>query len=90
MTTRDMQRFVGKLAVTPCENNRGAYLDTPKTKLRLRTLKLSDAVMTKFAAYRECQVDYASNLGDKRQEGGRVFTNWCGEPMYTNVPELRA
>jgi integrase len=66
---------------------RGAYLDTPKTKSSLRTLKLSGAVMSKLTEYRKWQIEYAVSLGDKWQEGGRVFTNWCGEPMYTNAPE---
>jgi len=66
---------------------RGAYIDTPKTKNSVRTLKISGYSLARVKAYREWQQPYAADLGDKWKNGDWVFTNWCGDLMYTNAPE---
>jgi integrase len=87
---RDINMTDGLLSVKRTAyytKERGAYTDTPKTKSSLRTLKLSKSIITRLTLFQEWQSLYASSLGDKWRDTGRLFTNWCGEAMYTNAPE---
>jgi integrase len=87
---RDLDLENGLLSIKRAayySKERGAYTDTPKTKSSLRTLKVSEDVTSLMKRYREWQECYATSLCDKWQDNGRVFTNWCGAPMYTNAPE---
>ncbi|MDR1065025.1 MAG: site-specific integrase, partial [Oscillospiraceae bacterium] len=87
---RDINITLGLLSVKRAAyytKERGAFTDTPKTKNSLRTLKLSDCVMAQLTRLREWQLNYAASLGDKWTDSGRVFTNWCGNAMYSNAPE---
>jgi integrase len=87
---RDINLEFGLLSVQRAAyytKERGAFTDTPKTESSLRTIKLSDSILAQLTRFREWQRDYAASLGDKWRDSNRVFTNWCGDAMYTNAPE---
>lgn len=65
---------------------RGAYVDTPKTEQSVRTLKIAGQALSELLAYKEWQASYAASIGDKWNDNGWVFTNWCGDLMYLNGP----
>ena len=68
-------------------SGRGAYIDTPKTECSLRTLKISGYALRLLTEYYGWQKAYAASIGSKWNDNGWVFTNWCGDLMYTNGPE---
>ena len=58
----------------------------PKTKKSIRTVAIPEYMVTLLKQYRLEQKQERFQLGDKWQEGGWVFTQWDGQPMYPTTP----
>jgi integrase len=58
------------------------FTDTPKTKTSYRTVKMPQEIMDLLNEYKAHRSDYIDSVGDQWHESDRLFTTWCGKPMY--------
>ncbi len=58
----------------------------PKTKKSFRTVSIPAYAVELLKQYRIEQLQERLKLGDRWHEGGWVFTQWDGKPMYPTTP----
>lgn len=65
---------------------RGIYTKKPKTEMSVREIAMSDHMVELLGQYREWQEGQRTLLGNQWKEGGWLFTQWNGLPMYPTTP----
>lgn len=65
---------------------RGIYTKKPKTEMSVREIAMSDHMVELLGQYREWQEGQRTLLGNHWKEGGWLFTQWNGLPMYPTTP----
>lgn len=64
----------------------GTYIDTPKTKNSVRSLKLPDCVFDALKEMRNEQLERKEIYGTKWIDNDRVFVSKMGKPLYKGEP----
>jgi len=62
----------------------GTFTKEPKNESSKRLVSVPPSVMHILNELKQAQEEERTNLGDKWEESGRLFTKWNGSPMYAN------
>jgi len=68
------------------QKGKGMVAGSPKTKSSERCIKLPQHIIDMMLAFREYQNAEKAKIGSQWVEHDRLFTTWCGRPMYPDAP----
>lgn len=61
---------------------KGIYDDIGKTNSSIRSIKVSSSVTEMLKEYKIWQSEEKLKIGDRWENSSRLFTSWCGKPIY--------
>jgi integrase len=68
------------------QKGQGMVAGSPKTKSSERCIKLPQHIIDMILAFREYQNAEKAKIGSQWVEHDRLFTTWCGKPMFITTP----
>ncbi len=67
---------------------KGIFTKVPKIETPVRTVTISDSVLELLKEYQAWQMEKKALLANKWNDGGWLFTQWNGLPMFPTTPSF--